>query len=131
MHYQSNLLVASLLSISLAARANAGEVIAHPSVTLSADEVKELFLGDKQFAGNLKLVPSDNSVAQADFVAKVLRTDVARYSTRWAKKAFREGLNSPGVMSNDADVLAFVKATPGAVGYVSASSAGAKVLLRY
>jgi hypothetical protein len=131
MNHKSNSLFASFLVISFAANANAGEVIAHPSVALSADEVKELFLGDKQFAGNVKLVPADNSAAQADFVAKVLQTDVAKYSARWAKKAFREGLNAPGVKSDDADVLAFVKATPGAVGYVSGASGGAKVLLKY
>jgi hypothetical protein len=113
------------------ALAAAGEIIAHPSVTLSADEVKEVFLGDKQLAGSVKLVPVDNAAQQADFTAKVLQTDVPKYSARWTKKAFREGLTAPSVKGGDAEVISFVKATPGAVGYVSGSSAGVKVLMKY
>ncbi len=128
---KSNQIIASLLGVILAATARAGEVVAHASVTLSTDEVKELFLGDRQFAGNVKLIPIDNAAAHAEFVGKVLQTDVAKYSMRWAKKAFREGLNAPSAKSDDADVLAFVKVTPGAVGYVGATSGGTKVLLKY
>jgi len=121
-----------MLPLALAAGpANAGEVIAHPSVTLSADEVKETFLGDKQLAGSTKLVPVDNAAAQSDFAAKVLGTDVAKYGARWTKKAFREGLTAPSVKGSDAEVMAFVKSTPGAVGYVAGASAGVKVLLKY
>lgn len=109
----------------------AGEVIAHPSVSLSADEVKELFLGDKQLAGSVKLIPVDNTVEQAAFLAKVLHADAAKYSARWTKKAFREGLTAPGVKSNDAEAIAFVQATPGAVAYIGAVASGVKVLLKY
>lgn len=123
--------LALALLIPFAAPALAGEVVAHPSVTLSADEVKETFLGDKQLAGSQKLVPVDNAAQQADFTAKVLGTDVAKYGARWTKKAFREGLTAPPVKGSDAEVLAFVKATPGAVGYVSASGPGVKVLMKY
>ena len=94
-------------------------------------EVKETFLGDKQLAGSQKLVPVDNAAQQADFTAKVLGTDVAKYGARWTKKAFREGLTAPPVKGSDAEVLAFVKATPGAVGYVGASGPGVKVLMKY
>lgn len=111
--------------------ARAGEVIANPAVTLSADEVKEVFLGDKQLAGSIKLVPVDNAAQQADFTAKVLQTDVTKYSARWTKKAFREGLTAPAMKGSDAEVTAFVKATPGAVGYVAGFSSGVKVLIKY
>jgi ABC-type phosphate transport system substrate-binding protein len=112
-------------------QAQAGEVIAHASVTLSADEVKEVFQGDKQLAGSLKLVPVDNGTAQADFTAKVLASDVAKYTARWTKKSFREGLAAPAVKGSDAEVIAFVKATPGAVGYVASASSGVKVLQKF
>lgn len=113
------------------ASARAGEVIAHPSVTLSADEVRELYLGDKQLAGSVKLVPIENAAEQAAFLATVLHADAAKYSARWTKKAFREGLTAPGVKSNDAEAIAFVQATPGAVAYVGATASGVKVLLKY
>jgi hypothetical protein len=109
----------------------AGEVIAHASVTLTAAEVKEVFLGDKQLAGGVKLVPVDNASAQADFVSKVLQLETAKYTSLWTKKAFREGLNAPAVKGSDAEVAAFVKATPGAVGYVAAAPAGSRVISKY
>lgn len=121
----------ALVAGMLTASANADEVVAHPSVTLSADEVKELFLGDKQLAGNVKLIPVDNTSTQALFLAKVLRTDVTKYSARWTKKAFREGLTAPIVKSNDAEAIAFVQATPGAVAYVGMTASGVKVLHKY
>lgn len=111
--------------------ARAGEIIAHPSLALSADEAKEAFLGDKQLAGSLKLVPVDNAAQQADFTSKGLQTVVAKYTARWTKKAFREGMTAPAVKGGDAEVIAFVKSTPGAVGYVGASAAGVKVVSRY
>jgi ABC-type phosphate transport system substrate-binding protein len=110
---------------------HAGEVIAHPSVSLSADEVKETFLGDKQLSGATKLVPVDNAAEQGDFTTKVLGMDATKYGARWTKKAFREGLTAPAVKGSDAEVVAFVKATPGAVGYVSGTASGVKVLMKY
>lgn len=109
----------------------AGEVIANASVTLSAAEVREVFIGERQLLGDIRLVPVDNSLAQADFVSKVLQMEVPKYSSLWTKKAFREGLNAPPVKGSDAEVVSFVKATPGAVGYVSGSSAGVKVLYKF
>jgi hypothetical protein len=125
------LLVGAMLALACHAAASAGEVIAHPSVTLSADEVKELYFGDKQLAGGLKLVPIDNAAQQAAFLAKVLQTDGAKYAARWTKKAFREGLTAPGVKGSDAETIAFVKSTPGAVAYVAGPSSGVTVLHKY
>ena len=113
------------------AGAQAGDVIAHPSVSLSADEVKELFQGDKQLLGSVKLVPVDNAAVQPEFAAKVLHIEVPKYTSLWIKQSFREGLNAPAVKSNDAEVVAFVKSTPGAVGYVSVAPAGVRVIARY
>jgi len=120
-----------MLAIGCHAGANAGEVIAHPSVTLSADEVKDLYFGDKQLLGNLRLVPIDNTAQQADFLAKVIQTDATRYAARWTKKAFREGLVAPATMGSDSETVSFVKTTPGAVAYVAGPSNGVKVLLKY
>jgi hypothetical protein len=119
------------LGLGATAPALAGEVIAHPSVALTAEEVKEVFQGDKQLAGSTKLVPVENASQQADFLGKVLQSDPAKHSARWTKKAFREGLTAPATKGSDAEVMAFVKATPGAVGYVSASAPGVKVISKY
>lgn len=124
---------AALLAVALGQHlaAHAAEVIAHASVTLSADEVKELYFGDKQLAGNVKLMPVDNAAQRADFQAKVLQMDAAKYTSRWAKKAFREGLVAPNTLGSDAEAIAYVKTTPGAVAYVAGPTSGVKVLLRF
>lgn len=106
-------------------------VIANEPGLVSPGEVREVYLGDKQFgAGNVRLVVSDNAAAQAEFLAKALNLDVARYNAAWTKKSFREGLNPPPVRATDADVVAFVKQTRGAIGYVSSSPQGVAVIVR-
>lgn len=117
----------------LLAPAFAGDlyVISNASLALSGDEVRDVFLGDKQVADGVKLVPIDNSSAQKDFLGKVIKVDAAKYGTIWAKKGFRDGLNPPPVKTSDAEVIAAVKATPGAVGYVTSKPAALKVLQKY
>ena len=99
-------------------------IITNPSLTLAADEVRDVYLGDKQMAGNVRLVPVDNASVQARFLAQVIKFDAAKYATTWTKKAFRDGLTAPPVKATDAEVIEFVKRTPGAVGYVGSAPGG-------
>jgi len=112
------------------APALAGEVIAHPHVSLNADDIRNVYLGEKQLAGSLRLVPVSNSAIQGEFLAKVLQTDEPKFQARWIRKRFREGMTPPQTLGSDAEVLSFVRATPGAVGYVSSTgdATGIKVL---
>ena len=131
---QRNILSALVISTTLfAGAAFAGDVIviANAGVTLTPDEVRDVFLGDKQIAGSVKLIPMDNSAVQADFLSKVVKLDAAKYASIWAKKGFREGINPPPVRGNDAEVISAVKSTPGAIGYVSKAPADAKVIQKY
>lgn len=111
--------------------ADAGEVIANLGVELSAAEIRDVFLGEKQFASNLKLVPVDNSSLQAEFLSKVLQSDERKYAARWTRKTFRDGLAAPPIKGSDAEVIAFVRATRGAIGYVNSGAAGVKVLEKF
>lgn len=106
---------------SCAGLACAGDVfvIANAVPGMSPEEIKEVFLGEVQFSGTVKLQPVDNAAAQADFQARVLKMAPAKYTAAWTKKAFRDGLNAPPTKGSDAEVIGFVKATPGAIGYVS------------
>ena len=61
-------------------------VIANAGVSITAHEVRDVFVGEKQLAGGVKLVPMDNSAAQADFLAKVVKVDAGKYTNIWAKK---------------------------------------------
>lgn len=124
-----------LLGIGLATQAFAEEVyvIAHPDTHITAADVREIFLGEKQFAGTVRIIPVDNLAAQGSFLSKALKMDAGRYSSTWAKKAFRDGLPPPALRSGgDADVNNFVTRTPGAVGYVTSQpSAAVSVIEKY
>jgi hypothetical protein len=106
-------------------------VISNGVVGLNSEEVKEVFLGEVQFAGMLKLQPIDNAGAQPDFLSNVLKMSGAKYSAAWTKRAFRDGLNAPLMKATDAEVLLFVKRNPGAIGYVSAVPHGVHVVGKF
>lgn len=127
-------LIALFALCALPAPAIAGDVfiIAHPDVKLAADAVRDVYIGEKQFAGDIKLVPLDNAAAQQDFLAKVLKLDQTRYANLWVKKSFRDALNPPAVKGSDKEIIDQVRKTRGAVGYVtSAPPADVTLLQRY
>lgn len=124
-------IVLGLLGVLWACPVAAGEVIAHPSVDIGAEDIRLVFLGERQLSGRLRLVPVDNLPARAKFLERVLQTDERKYEARWVRKAFRDGLSPPAVKGSDAEVISFVRATPGAVGYVESPAEGVKVLERY
>ena len=104
-------------------------VITHPGLTLSADDIKDVYIGQMQMAGSIRLVPVDNGPAQEAFLARVVRMEVGRYNTAWIKKAYRDGVSAPALKAGDAEVLEFVRRTPGAVGYVRVVAAGVNVVV--
>jgi hypothetical protein len=114
------MLLLALIGTGGAAQAADLYVVCNAHVTLSATDVRDMFLGEKQFAGTVKLVPIDNSAAQQVFLDKVLQMNANKYSTAWTKKSFRDGVNPPQVAGSDAEALAFVRRTPGACSYVTA-----------
>jgi hypothetical protein len=122
---------ASLLAPSTPGIAGELYVIAHVGVSVSADDVRDVFIGDKQIAGNVKLVPLDNTAAQKDFLERVVRINATRYDNVWTKKGFRDGLNAPALKNSDAEVISAVKTIPGAIGYVSSVPAGIKIVKKY
>lgn len=122
-----------LASAPLALNAWAGEVvvIASSGVSLTVDEVRDVFVGDKQLAGQLKLTPLDNIAAQEEFLRKVVKVNAGKYASIWAKKGFREGINPPPLRGSDAEVILAIKNSTGAIGYVSEAPADVKVILKY
>jgi hypothetical protein len=127
-----HLLAAAALTAGLCAPAAADlYVVANAGLTLSAEDVRDAYLGDKQIAGGTKLVPLDNAAQQKDFLERALKLDATKYNAIWIKKGFRDGLNAPAVKAGDAEVIAAVKATPGGVGYVSAPPKDLKVIAKF
>lgn len=129
-------MIAALLGTMIAtfaASAAAGDlyVVCSAGVTLQPGDVRDVFLGEKGFAGSTKLIPADNSAAQAEFLEKVLKLDAVKYAGIWTKKSFRDGANPPPVKSSDAEALAYVKATPGGCSYLTSVPAGVTVVAKF
>lgn len=106
-------------------------VVCNSTLNLDEVEIKEVFLGGKQFSNGIKLVPVDNAAAQEEFLAKVLQMNSVKYATLWTKKSFRDGTRQPSQKIADTDVLDFVRRTPGGVGYVRSIPSGVKVIKKY
>jgi len=123
----------AVLAIAGLAPAFAGDVvvICNLGVKLASADVKDVFIGEKVFAGTVRLVPADNTALQAGFLDKVMKLDAGKYTSIWTKKSFRDGANPPPVKANDSEVIAFVKATVGACGYVASEPAGVAVIAKF
>ena len=117
------LIFAALLLGAWGAPAHAGDlyIACSAGVTLTLADVRDVFLGEKQFAGPVKLLPVDNGAAQAEFLEKVMKMDATKYTTAWTKKSFRDGSTPPSVKSGDGEVVEFLKHTPGGCGYLGAA----------
>lgn len=110
----------------------AADVIAHPAAKLSSDQIRDIYVGEMTAAGGVTLQPLDNASAQDKFANGVLKLPIQKYQAIWTKKAFRDGLTAPAMKSSDADVVEFVKRTPGAVGYIDGPvPAGVVSILKY
>lgn len=112
--------LALLLLAALGPAVHADElyIVCGAGVTIAMADIRDVFLGEKQFAGPIKLVPVDNSAAQPDFLAKVMKMDAGKYTTAWTKKSFRDGFTPPSVKGADGEVVEFLRHTPGACGYL-------------
>jgi len=127
-------LILALLVASIGSAAVADDLYlaCHAGVTLATADVRDMFLGEKQFFNTVRLVPVDNMASQPAFLETVLKMDGIKYATTWAKKSFRDGINPPAVMANDAAVLEFIRRTPGGCGYVGiAPIDGITVIARF
>lgn len=93
-------------------------LVAHPDVKLSLTQVRDLYLGDVLPDAGAVLVAVDNAAAQNEFLRRVVKLERNQYEKLWERRAFRDGASPPLRLGGDAAVLAFVRKTPGAVGYV-------------
>ena len=107
-------------------------VVCNTNVTLRPTEVRDVYIGEKSFAGTARLAPADNFAAQAEFLEKVVKVSADRYTSLWTKKSFRDGANPPPVKANDAEAIAYVRQTPGACSYVlSVPPSGVSVIGKF
>ncbi|MEP6883366.1 MAG: phosphate ABC transporter substrate-binding protein [Gammaproteobacteria bacterium] len=114
------MLLLLLTAVARAAAADGLYLACHAGVSLASADVRDVFLGEKQFQNTVRLVPVDNVAIQTAFLERVLKMNDIKYAVTWAKKSFRDGISPPPAMANDAAVLDFIKRTPGGCGYLGA-----------
>lgn len=128
-----------LLAFMMATAANAQNyvLVANESVaetSLSKDDVSHIFLKTKtKWSDGSAITPVDQSARAAvreAFSQDVHGRGVGAIRSHWQQAAFSGAGTAPIERGNDADVVAFVKSNPGAVGYVSTEAAtdGVKVI---
>lgn len=126
--------VATALVLGAATSSRAADefvVIAHPSVTgagIRRSDLAAVFLKTAtRWGSGGTAVPVDQSGTSAvrrAFSDSVLGMPVGTVVQYWQKQMFGASpLRPPAVKASDAEVIAFVAATEGAVGYVSKSAA--------
>jgi hypothetical protein len=107
-------------------------VVCNANVALEASDVRDVFIGEKSFAGNAHLAPADNLAAQTAFLERVVKVSADRYASLWTKKSFRDGASPPPVKASDAETIAYVRQTPGACSYVqTAPPAGVNTIGKF
>ena len=137
MTYLRSLLVtvACAISISNLAAANL-KVIANPSVRVSAvsvDELKNVFLITKtSFSDGSHVEPilEKGGPTHEAFIKEYLGKSDAALQTYYRSLVFTGKASMPKTIAADAEVVAYVAKTKGAIGYVSAGTgtAGVKTL---
>ena len=128
--------IAACLLVSPAARAADLKVIANPSVgaaAVSADDLKGVFLATKTSLGDGSHVEpalQKGGPTHDAFVKDYLGKTDSALQTYYRSLEFTGKGSMPKVLGGDAEVVAYVAKTKGAVGYVSAgaSTAGVKIL---
>ena len=98
---------------------------------LSADQAAKIFLKQTdKFASGTAAVPVYQvkaSAIRSAFDKAVLGKTVAAVETFWQQQIFSGKEVPPPTKATDDEVVSFVKATPGGIGYVSAAAAVAGV----
>jgi len=112
-------------------------LIVHPSVSvdrITPAEVSDLFLKKtERWPDGSRAFPVDqveSASVRASFSREVLDRAVSAIKAYWQQRIFSGRDVPPPEKGSDRDVVEFVRATPGAVGYVSAGTAldGVKTL---
>jgi hypothetical protein len=121
--------------ISWQARAADMKVIANSSVaatSVSAGDLKDVFLLDKDSLGGSHVDPvlSKGGPAHEAFIKQYLGKNDAALQAFYRSLVFTGKASMPKSLASDAEVVAYVAKTKGAIGYVSggASTEGVKTL---
>lgn len=122
----------ALLGLALccqAARAQDVIVVANKSVKssdVSADELKDVFSGDKSSlkdGSHVTPVTLKGGAVHEAFLKKFVGKNDAAFRTAWRSLVFTGQGSMPKTFDTEAALLEYVAATPGAIGYASGGAA--------
>jgi hypothetical protein len=91
-----------------------------PLEGLSLKEIRQVYLGDKQYVGQTKVLSLYNGDKRASkaFLDQVLKKTQAEYRGAWAAKVFQEGLEAPSVLASSRDIARMVGDNDAAIGFI-------------
>lgn len=103
------------------------KIIANPSVTqteVSADDLKEIFLQNKNSIGSAHVTPvlHKGGPAEDEFCQKYVGKPDATLQTYYRSLIFTGKAVMPKAFATDEEVIEYVSKNKGAVGFVSASA---------
>jgi len=137
MRYQKIIftIAAAALCVSWQAQAAGVKVIANPSLSassISSGELKDVFLLDKDSlaGGHVEPVLVRGGAVHEAFLKAYLGKSDSALQAFYRSLVFTGKASMPKTLATDAEVVAYVVKTKGAIGYVSdaASTEGAKTL---
>ncbi|MBI5136494.1 MAG: hypothetical protein HZA24_04050 [Nitrospirae bacterium] len=94
-----------------------------PVSRLSAQEIKDIYLGERAYWGNQRINPISygaNKAIQDEFLRRVVHTDPNTYKRYWIKRIFREGGVPPARIGSGEELINSVANTQGAIGFLFA-----------
>ncbi len=125
-------LLTSLFSLPSLALADVSVIVnAANGATINEGDLPRIFLGKvKQFSSGDKITIINLKFKQAtrnEFEKKVLNKSASQVKAYWSKLMFSGKGKPPKELASDKDILAFVAANPGAIGYVDEASVDGSV----
>ena len=97
---------------------------ANPATQIQRDALLAIYMGSMTIWRDGKpIAPVDHSMrspVRAAFSDKVLGKPAMSVQIHWLRKVAAEHVNPPPTKPSDAEVVAYVRANPGAIGYVAA-----------
>ncbi len=115
---------ALLLMFAFPAWSQEVALIVHPDTPiehLSKKELQKIYMNRKNFWENgttIKAASLKKGSLHEQFLTDLVRKTEQQYSTYWKRMIFTGKGNPPKSFDSSQEVMAFVAATPGAIGYV-------------
>jgi ABC-type phosphate transport system substrate-binding protein len=126
-------LIAVFFGFALAAKAQDFTFIVHPEVadgSLTTEDVKNVLLGNMtkwRHGAVIKLVVLTEGPIQTEVVRDFTQRTPEQFDKFWKRQVFTGTGIMPAQAKTDAEVITYVAANPGAIGYIAKESTDPRV----